>query len=109
MAEGTQDLHRLPAAPVGGERQPRTSARYGAGDEQGPPEPIVDRHPRIDNDGGRLEKRTARFPSENRHSQYDRRRIMRTNPKPNNKKPKMKRNLSYNGLSLLMAMCVAFI
>src|SRR5438094_7178751 len=28
---------------------------------------------------------------------------MRTNPKPNNKKPKMKRNLSYNGLSLLMA------
>src|SRR5256886_3400842 len=28
---------------------------------------------------------------------------MRTNPKPNNKKPKMKRNLSYNALSLLMA------
>src|SRR5437867_2923419 len=28
---------------------------------------------------------------------------MRTNPKPNNKKPKMKRNLSYNGLSLLIA------
>ena len=28
---------------------------------------------------------------------------MRTNPKPNNKKPKMKRNLSYNGLSLIMA------
>jgi hypothetical protein len=25
-----------------------------------PPEPIVDRHPRIDNDGGRLEKRAAR-------------------------------------------------
>ena len=28
---------------------------------------------------------------------------MRTNPKPNNKKPKMKRNISYNGLSLLVA------
>ena len=28
---------------------------------------------------------------------------MKTNPKPNNKKPKMKRNLSYNGLLLLMA------
>src|SRR5256886_8608844 len=28
---------------------------------------------------------------------------MRTNPKPNNKKQKMKRNLSYNGLSLLVA------
>jgi hypothetical protein len=27
---------------------------------------------------------------------------MRTNLKPNNKKPKMKRNLSYNGLSLLI-------
>src|SRR5438132_6474483 len=103
MAEGTHVLHRLPAAPVGGELQPPTSARSGAGDEQGPPEPIVDRQSGIDNDSGRLEKRTARFPSANRHSQYDRRRIMRTNPKPNNKKPKkMKRNLSYNGLSLLM-------
>ena len=28
---------------------------------------------------------------------------MRTNPKPNNKKPKMKRNLTHNGLSLLIA------
>src|SRR5881398_3059616 len=28
---------------------------------------------------------------------------MRTNPKPNSRKPKMKRNLSYNALSLLMA------
>jgi arylsulfatase len=33
---------------------------------------------------------------------------MRTNPKPNNKKPKMKRNLSYNGLSLLMATAALF-
>src|SRR5438132_4524750 len=108
VAEGTHVLHRLPAAPVGGELQPRTSARYGAGDEQGPPEPIVDRHPKIDNDGGRLEKRAARFPSENRHTKYDRRRIMKTNPKPNNKKPKMKRNLSYNSLSLLMATAALF-
>src|SRR5439155_11142647 len=37
------------------------------------------------------------------NGQYDGRRIMRTNPKPNNKKPKMKRNLIHNGLSLLMA------
>ena len=37
-----------------------------------------------------------------------RRRIMRTNPKPNNKKPKMKLNLSYNGLSLLMATAALF-
>ena len=35
---------------------------------QRPPEPIVDRHPRIDNDGGRL-ARAARFASANRHSQ----------------------------------------
>src|SRR5437867_12810120 len=48
-------------------------------------------------------KTGRRFPSANRHSQYERRRNVRTNPKPNNKKPKMKRNLSYNGLSLLMA------
>ena len=33
---------------------------------------------------------------------------MRTNPKPNNKKPKMKRNISYNGLSLLMATAALF-
>src|SRR5213595_4116874 len=33
---------------------------------------------------------------------------MRTNPKPNNKKSKMKRNLSYNGLSLLMATAALF-
>ena len=33
---------------------------------------------------------------------------MRTNPKANNKKPKMKRNLSYNGLSLLMATAALF-
>ena len=33
---------------------------------------------------------------------------MRTNPKPNNKKPKMKLNLSYNGLSLLMATAALF-
>src|SRR5256884_1425891 len=33
---------------------------------------------------------------------------MRTNPKPNNKKPKMKRNLSCNGLSLLMAAAALF-
>src|SRR6201981_2756534 len=33
---------------------------------------------------------------------------MRTNPKPNNKKPKMKRNLSYNGLSLLVAAAALF-
>src|SRR5436190_21409877 len=33
---------------------------------------------------------------------------MITNPKPNNKKPKMKRNLSYNGLSLLMATAAIF-
>ena len=33
---------------------------------------------------------------------------MRTNPKPNNKKPKMKRNLSYNGLSLLIATAALF-
>ena len=33
---------------------------------------------------------------------------MRTNPKPNNKKPKMKRNLSYNGLSLIIATAALF-
>ena len=33
---------------------------------------------------------------------------MRTNPKPNNKKPKMKLNISYNGLSLLMATAALF-
>src|SRR6201997_355599 len=33
---------------------------------------------------------------------------MRTTPKPNNKKPKMKRNLSYKGLSLLMAAAALF-
>ena len=33
---------------------------------------------------------------------------MRTNPKPNNKKPKMKLNLSYNGLSLLVAAAALF-
>ena len=33
---------------------------------------------------------------------------MRTNPKPNNKKPKMKQKLSYNGLSLLMAAAALF-
>src|SRR5205823_7179388 len=53
-------------------------------------------------------RQAPRLPSANRHSQYDRRRIMRTNPKPNNKKPKMKRNLSYNGLSVLMAAAALF-
>src|SRR6201993_3140768 len=33
---------------------------------------------------------------------------MRTTPKPNNKKPKMRRNLSYNGLPLLMAAVALF-
>ena len=33
---------------------------------------------------------------------------MKTNPKPNNKKPKMKRNLSYNVLSLLIATAALF-
>ena len=33
---------------------------------------------------------------------------MRTNPEPNNKKPKMKLNLSYNCLSLLMATAALF-
>jgi len=33
---------------------------------------------------------------------------MRTTPKPNNKKTKMKRNLSYNGLSLLIATAALF-
>ena len=54
-------IHRLPAAPVGGELQPRTGARAGAGDEQKPSEPIVDRHPRIDNDGGRFENGPPAF------------------------------------------------
>src|SRR4029079_10998482 len=50
----------------------------GAGDEQAPPERIVDRHPKIDNDAGRLEKTAARFASANKHGQYDGRSIMRT-------------------------------
>ena len=33
---------------------------------------------------------------------------MRTKPKPNNKKPKMKLNPSYNGLSLLVATAALF-
>ena len=33
---------------------------------------------------------------------------MRTSPKPNNKKLKMKLNISYNGLSLLMATAALF-
>jgi hypothetical protein len=36
----------------------------GAGDEQGPPEPIVDRHFGIDNDGKRLENGAPASPQQ---------------------------------------------
>ena len=64
MAQGTHVLRGVPTAPVSGELQPPTSARSGAGDDQGPPEPIVDRHSKIDNDGGRLENGPPASPQQ---------------------------------------------
>src|SRR4030095_12665846 len=53
MAQGARELQEVSADAGSGELQPgpgHGTAQEGAE----PPEPIVDRHPRIDNDGGRL-------------------------------------------------------